>query len=53
MRAPSVWTILSGVETYRDGKLLIVDADSMDFLGNPEDISTVIDKINAQLHGLF
>ncbi|MFA5219443.1 MAG: deoxynucleoside kinase, partial [Bacteroidales bacterium] len=43
----------SWVETYRDGKLLVVDADSMDFLGNPEDISTVIDKINAELHGLF
>jgi len=43
----------SWVETYRDGKLLIVDADSMDFLGNPEDISTVMDKINAELHGLF
>jgi deoxyadenosine/deoxycytidine kinase len=43
----------SWVETYHDGKLLIVDADSMDFLGNPEDISTVMDKINAELHGLF
>jgi len=43
----------SWVETYSDGKLLIVDADSMDFLGNPEDINLVIDKINAQLHGLF
>ncbi len=43
----------SWVETYNDGKLLIVDADSMDFLGSPEDINLVIDKINAQLHGLF
>ena len=43
----------SWVETYRDGKMLIVDADSMDFLGNPEDINLIIDKINAQLHGLF
>ncbi len=43
----------SWVETYHDGKLLIIDADSMDFLGNPEDISTVMDKINAELHGLF
>ena len=43
----------SWVETYKDGKLLIVDADSMDFLGNPEHINQVIDKINAQLHGLF
>ncbi len=43
----------SWVETYKDGKLLIVDADSMDFLGNPEDVNLVIDKINAELHGLF
>ncbi|MDD2814104.1 MAG: deoxynucleoside kinase [Bacteroidales bacterium] len=43
----------SWVETYRDGKLLVVDADSMDFLGNPEDISTATDKINVELHGLF
>jgi len=43
----------SWVETYNDGKLLIVDADSMDFLGNPEDVSSIIDKINAELHGLF
>ncbi|MBT3244547.1 MAG: deoxynucleoside kinase [Bacteroidetes bacterium] len=43
----------SWIETYKDGKLLIIDADSMDFLGNPEDVSSVIDKINAELHGLF
>ena len=43
----------SWIETYNEGKLLIVDADSMDFLGNPEDISIIIDKINAELHGLF
>lgn len=43
----------SWVETYTDGKLLIVDADSMDFLGNPEHINLIIDKINAELHGLF
>jgi len=43
----------SWIETYKDGKLLIVDADSMDFLGNPEDVSLIIDKINAELHGLF
>lgn len=43
----------SWVETYNDGKLLVIDADSMDFLGNPEHINLIIDKINAQLHGLF
>lgn len=43
----------SWIETYRDGKMLIVDADSLDFLGSSEDVSVVIDKVNAQLHGLF
>lgn len=43
----------SWIETYNDGRVLVVDADSMDFLGNPEDINLVIDKINAELHGLF
>jgi len=41
------------VESYNLGKLLIVDADNLDFPDNPEDLSTVIDKINAALHGLF
>ena len=34
----------SWIETYKDGKLLIIDADSMDFLGNPEDVSSVIER---------
>jgi deoxyadenosine/deoxycytidine kinase len=41
------------VDSYNLGKLLIVDADNLDFPDNPEDLSTVIDKINAELHGLF
>jgi len=41
------------VESYNLGKLLIVDADNHNFPDNPEDLSTVIDKINAELHGLF
>ena len=41
------------VESYNLGKLLIVDADNYNFPDNPEDLSTVIDKINAELHGLF
>jgi deoxyadenosine/deoxycytidine kinase len=41
------------VESYNLGKLLIVDADNYDFPDNTEDLSTVIDKINAELHGLF
>ncbi|PIF03364.1 MAG: deoxynucleoside kinase [Draconibacterium sp.] len=41
------------IENYDKGKLLIVDVDSNDFMGNPEDLSNIIDKINAQIHGLF
>ena len=41
------------VDSYNLGKLLVVDADNHDFPDNPEDLSRVIDKINAELHGLF
>lgn len=37
---------------YTEGKLLIVDVDNID-LENPEDLATVIERINASLHGLF
>ena len=38
---------------YDSGKLLIIDVDNIDFANKPEDLSTVIDKIDAELHGLF
>ncbi len=41
------------VDSYNLGKMLIVDADNHNFPDNPEDLSKVIDKINAELHGLF
>jgi deoxyadenosine/deoxycytidine kinase len=41
------------IESYNLGKLLIVDADNYNFPDNADDLSTVIDKINAELHGLF
>lgn len=41
------------VETYNLGKLLIIDADNYNFPDRSEDVNVVIDKINAQLHGLF
>lgn len=41
------------VETYNLGRLLIIDADNYNFPDRPEDLSVVIDKINAELHGLF
>jgi deoxyadenosine/deoxycytidine kinase len=41
------------INHYQEGKLLIVSVDKIDFIHNPEDLSSVIDKIDAQIHGLF
>ena len=41
------------IEGYKLGKLLIVDVDNIDIQDNPEDLAVIIEKINAQLHGLF
>lgn len=41
------------IESYTIGKLLIIDVDQTDFTENPEDLGNVIEKINAQIHGLF
>ncbi|MBQ9475175.1 MAG: deoxynucleoside kinase [Bacteroidales bacterium] len=35
------------------GKLLVIDADNIDFQNNPEDFSAITDKIDAELFGLF
>lgn len=43
----------SWVDTYQDGKLLIVDVDHINFSDNAEDLGSIIDKVNAELHGLF
>lgn len=41
------------ITKYDKGKLLIIDVDSIDFVEDQEDLGIVIDKIDAQLHGLF
>jgi len=41
------------IESYKLGKMLIVDVDSYNFIDKPEDLSVVIDKINASVNGLF
>lgn len=35
------------------GKLLVIDVDDLNFVDNPEDLGFVINKIDAELHGLF
>jgi len=41
------------VETYNLGRLLIINADNYNFPDSSDDLSKVIDKINAEFHGLF
>jgi deoxyadenosine/deoxycytidine kinase len=41
------------IETYDLGKLLIIEADHYNFHNNKDHLSEVIDKINAEVHGLF
>lgn len=36
-----------------DGKVLVIEADNLDFENRPEDFAMITDKIDAQLYGLF
>jgi len=38
---------------YDKGNLLIVDVDHINFVDNPEDLGNIINRINAELNGLF
>ena len=38
---------------YNTGKLLIVDVDNINFPENPEDLGTIVNSIQAEIHGLF
>ncbi len=41
------------MDGYTEGKKLIVTVDNLNFADKPEDLGVIIDKINAELHGLF
>ncbi|WP_396148151.1 deoxynucleoside kinase [Flavobacterium sp.] len=41
------------VTTYTKGKLLIIDVDDIDFVNNPEDLGNIINRIDAEINGLF
>ena len=40
------------IEDYQ-GKVLVIEADDLDFENHPEDFAQITDKIDAQLYGLF
>lgn len=41
------------IKGYDSGKLLILDKDKLDFANNTEDLSSVIEKIEVEINGLF
>lgn len=41
------------IHGYDKGNLLIVDVDNIDFVTKPEDLGNVINRIDAEINGLF
>ncbi len=41
------------INSYKEGKLLIIDIDDCNFKEKPEDLGFVIERVNAELFGLF
>jgi len=41
------------IHGYDKGNIIIFDVDNLDFVENPEHLGTVINGIDAELHGLF
>lgn len=41
------------IDGYKEGKLLVLDKDNLDFSNNPEDLGFIIQSIEREIHGLF
>jgi len=41
------------INNYKEDKVLILDKDNLDFTTNPEDLGSIIQKVEAELFGLF
>jgi len=41
------------IETYDQGNLLVINVDDIDFKNNPEDLGTIVNLVQGELHGLF
>ncbi|AFR36521.1 deoxynucleoside kinase [Riemerella anatipestifer] len=43
----------SWIQNYKEGKLLIIEVDDLDFVERPEDFGSILERIDGQLNGLF
>lgn len=41
------------IHGYKNGKLVIIDVDDLNFVDKPEDLGKVINTIDAEINGLF
>ena len=41
------------ITTYDKGNIIILDVDDLNFVDNPEDLGQIINKIDAEINGLF
>ncbi|MBK9048174.1 MAG: deoxynucleoside kinase [Bacteroidetes bacterium] len=41
------------ISTYEFGKMLVIDIDEINFAENPEHLGMIVNRVNAELHGLF
>ena len=41
------------IKRYDKGKLLIFDVDELEFVDKPEDLGSIVNRIDAELNGLF
>ena len=41
------------ISEYSKGKVLIIDVDDINFSENEEDLGSIIERIDAEIHGLF
>lgn len=41
------------ITNYKEGRVLVINADELDFVNKPEDMGKIVDAVTAELHGLF
>ncbi|MGV0923688.1 deoxynucleoside kinase [Empedobacter tilapiae] len=41
------------ISNYKEGKILVIDVDNLDFVENKEDLGLIFNKIEGEINGLF
>ncbi|WP_413532899.1 deoxynucleoside kinase [Empedobacter brevis] len=41
------------ISNYKEGNVLVIDVDNLDFVENKEDLGLIFDKIEGEINGLF